>query len=336
MNGMVSKIVAALLVIWLVPAGSLNAQHAADRFWPQWRGPFATGVSRTATPPIEWSETKNVRWKVPIPGRSSSTPVVWGDRIFLLTAVATDPATMAGLAPRGSVPAPSPHKFIVMALERKTGKTIWERVAREETPHERHQENGTWASSSAVTDGEIVIASFESRGLHAYDMNGTRVWEKDLGDKRMRSQFGEGSTPALFGRYLVYVWDHQGDSFVVALDKRSGEEIWRQPRKEIDSWATPLITMVNGRAQVITGAMNQIRAYDLETGAPVWHTAGLTMNPIPSPVAEDGVAVLMSGFRGNSLKAINLAVAKGDITGASTSSAVTAQHWCSSTGPRSR
>jgi outer membrane protein assembly factor BamB len=141
------------------------------------------------------------------------------------------------------------------------------------------------------------------------------VWEKDLGDKRMRSQFGEGSTPALHGRFLVYVWDHQGESFIVALDKKSGEEIWRQPRKEIDTWATPLVTVVNGRAQVVTGAMNQIQAYDLETGTPLWHTAGLTMNPIPSPVAEDGIAVLMSGFRGNSLKAINLAAAKGDITG---------------------
>ena len=306
---------AALLIFVLTPGGLLTAQASADRFWPQWRGPFATGVSRTATPAVEWSETKNVRWKVPIPGRSSSTPVIWGDRIFLLTAVPVDPATMAGLAPRGSVPAPSPHKFVVMAIDRKTGKTLWERVAREETPHERHQENGTWASSSAVTDGEIVIASFESRGVHAYDMNGTRVWEKDLGDKRMRSQFGEGSTPALHGRFLVYVWDHQGDSFIVALDKRTGEEIWRQPRKEIDTWSTPLITVVNGKAQVVTGAMNQIQAYDLETGAPVWHTAGLTMNPIPSPVAEGGVAVLMSGFRGNSLKVVNLAAAMGDITG---------------------
>lgn len=305
----------ALLIFVCAPDERASAQQAADRFWPQWRGPFATGVSRTATPPVEWSETKNIRWKVSIPGRSSSTPVIWGDHVFVLTAVAKDPATVAGLAPRGSVPAPSPHQFIVMALDRKTGKTIWERVAREATPHERHQENGTWASSSAVTDGEVVIATFESRGLHAYDLKGNLVWEKDLGIKRMRSQFGEGSTPALHGRFLVYVWDHQGDSFIVALDKNTGAEIWRQPRKEIDTWATPLITTVNGKAQVITGAMNQIVAYDLETGAPIWHTAGLTMNPIPSPVAEDGIAVLMSGFRGNSLKAINLAAAKGDITG---------------------
>lgn len=294
---------------------ALDAQPAADRFWAQWRGPHATGVSRTATPPTEWSETKNVRWKVPIPGRSSSSPIVWNDRIFLLTAVPVDPASGTNLPLRGSVPPQTPHKFIVMAIDRATGKTLWEQVAREETPHERHQENGTWASTSAVTDGQVVIASFESRGIYAYDLNGKKLWEKDLGDKQMRSQFGEGSTPALHGRYVVLVWDHQGQSFIVALDKTNGQELWRQPRNEIDTWATPLITTVNGKAQVIAGAMNQTYAYDLETGAIVWTGPGLTMNPIPSPVFEDGVAVLMSGFRGNMARGVRLADAKGDITG---------------------
>lgn len=312
--GVAFTLAAAALLSPVVP--SVQAEQAgADRFWGQWRGPHMTGVSRTATPPAEWSETKNIRWKVPIPGRSSSSPVVWNDRIFLLTSVAADPATVAGLAPRGSVPAPSPHKFVVMAIDRKTGKTLWEQVVREETPHERHQENGTWASTSAVTDGEVVIASFESRGIYAFDLNGKKLWEKDLGDKRMRSQFGEGSTPALHGKHLVHVWDHQGESFIVALDKSTGAELWRQPRKEIDTWATPLITTVNGKPQVIVPAMNQIQSYDLETGAVVWYSAGLTMNPIPSPVVEDGLAILMSGFRGNSLKAVTLADARGDITG---------------------
>ncbi|NQW02729.1 MAG: PQQ-binding-like beta-propeller repeat protein [Acidobacteria bacterium] len=318
MNRRVSACVASLVggfwVIGSVLGATSPAQQSGDDFWGQWRGPFATGVSKTATPPVEWSETKNIQWKVAIPGRSSSTPIVWGDRVFLLTAVPADPASTAGLPPRGSVPAPSLHKFMIMTLDRRTGKTLWEKVVREETPHERHQENGTWASSSALTDGEIIIAPFESRGLYAFDMDGTPIWEKDLGDKRMRSQFGEGTTPVLSGPFLVYVWDHQGQSFIVALNKHTGEELWRQPRNEIDTWATPLITTVNGKGQVITGAMNQIQAYDLETGAPIWHTTGLTMNPIPSPVAEDGIAILMSGYRGNRLKAINLAEAKGDIT----------------------
>jgi outer membrane protein assembly factor BamB len=286
----------------------------ADHYWPQWRGPHATGVSNFATPPTEWSETKNLRWKVEIPGRGSGTPVIWGDRVFVLTAVPAGATGAASHAPLGGAPRTT-HKFMVLALDRKTGKVLWERVASEEVPHEAsHPQNGTWASSSAITDGERVYAYFESRGLFAYDMNGTLVWQKDLGHKMMRMQFGEGTTPALHGRHLVVVWDHQGQSFIAAFDKASGQELWRKTRDEIDTWATPLIVDVNGRAQVVTPAMRHIRSYDLETGDVVWETAGLTMNPIPSPVADSGVAILMSGFQGNSLKAIRLADAKGDIT----------------------
>lgn len=291
-----------------------NTQPAAERFWPQWRGPHATGVSTTATPPIEWSDTKNIRWKVEIPGRGSASPVIWGDRLFLLTAVPSGIPLDASHAPRGG--APSPHKFLVLAIDRATGKVVWERTAREEAPHESsHPENGTWASSSAITNGAIVIASFESRGLYAYDVSGKPLWQTDLGDKAMRNHFGEGSTPALYGNTLIVVWDHTGESFVTALDARTGKEIWRQKREEIDTWATPLVVQQAGRAQVIVPGMNRVQSYDLETGAVVWHTAGLTMNPIPSPVADDSFVYLMSGFRGNSLKAIRFGGARGDITG---------------------
>ena len=307
-------------LMWLLLEGvSAGQQSPANRYWGQWRGPDLTGVSRTATPPTEWSETKNVRWKVEIPGRGSATPVVWGDRVYLLTAVPVGITGDAQHAPRGSVQPRVPHKYTLLAIDRKTGKTVWERVAKEELPHEAsHGENGTWASASAITDGQHIIASFESRGYYAYDMNGNLVWQKDLGDKGMRNTFGEGSTPALSGNHLVIVWDHiTKPSFVVALDKATGKELWRKERDEIDTWATPLITTVNGRAQAIVPAMNRIISYDLQTGDVVWQSAGLTMNVIPSPVVQDGLAILMSGFRGNSLKAIKLAEAKGDITGTS-------------------
>jgi outer membrane protein assembly factor BamB len=215
--------------------------------------------------------------------------------------------------PRGARPVA--HRYVVMALDRKTGNVVWEQTAREELPHESsHPENGTWASPSAITDGEHVFAHFESRGLYAYDMNGKPIWQKDFGDKVMRQQFGEGSTPALYGNRLVVVWDHQGQSFIAALDKRTGEEIWRQNRDEIDTWATPLVVPHDGRVQVITNAMNRVRAYDLETGEVIWHAPGTTMNAIPSPVSEDGIVYLASGFRGNNLKAIRLAGATGDLT----------------------
>jgi outer membrane protein assembly factor BamB len=306
--------VSTLLAAILVASVRAAPEGEADRYWPQWRGPYATGVSRSATPPLEWSETKNVRWKVELPGRGSGTPVVWGDRLFILTAVPVGAGGAGGHAPLGGGQL-VPHKFTVLAMDRKTGKIIWERVAKQEAPHEAsHPQNGTWASSSAIADGEHVIAYFESKGIFVYDMTGTLIWEKDLGDKRMRQQFGEGSTPALRGNRLVIVWDHQGQSFIVALDKRTGQELWRQNRTEIDTWATPLIVDVSGRAQVVVPAMNRITSYDLETGQIVWHAPGLTMNPIPSPVAEDGVAILMSGFQGNMLRAIRLADARGDVS----------------------
>jgi outer membrane protein assembly factor BamB len=296
---------------------SLGAEPnpAAERAWPQWRGPHNTGVSRHANPPVEWSETKNVRWKIEIPGRGAGSPVIWGDRLFLLTAVPVGEVGTTSQAAREAAPVRDVHRYAVMAIDRGTGKVIWSRTAREAAPHEGvHHQHGTWASTSAITDGEHVIASFESRGLYAYDMNGTLVWETDLGDKRMRNEFGEGSTPALHGNTLVQVWDHQGQSFIVALDKRTGKELWRKERDEIDSWATPLIVEHNGRAQVVTSAMNQVRSYDLETGELVWHSEGLTMNPIPSPVAGDGMVFVTSGFRGNKLQAIRLAEARGDLS----------------------
>jgi outer membrane protein assembly factor BamB len=294
---------------------STPVQQPADRYWPQWRGPHATGASDTATPPVEWGEDKNIRWKIEIPGRGSASPVVWGDRVYLLTAVPVGVAGAAQHNPRGGQNL-SPHKYIVMAIDRATGKTVWEQVAREEAPHEAsHSDNGTWASPSAIVDGEHVIASFESRGYYAYDMTGKLVWSKDFGDKRMRSQFGEGSTPALYGNTLVIVWDDQGQSFIVAVDKRTGEELWRKNRDEIDTWATPLVVPVGGKPQVVVPAMNHITSYDLATGDVVWQTAGLTMNPIPSPVTDGTLAYLTSGYRGNSLKAIRLEGAKGDITG---------------------
>ena len=304
----------AALVMGSLALLQATPDTTSEKYWPQWRGPYATGVSKTADPPVEWSETKNIRWKVEIPGRGSGTPVIWGDKVFVLTAVPAVDNGAASHEPRGGQPR-VPHKFVVMALDRKTGKVAWERTAREHTPHEgAHAQWGTWASSSAITDGERVYAFFDSFGLYAYDMNGKLLWEKDLGDKKMRQEFGEGQTPVLHGNRIVVQWDHQGQSFITALDKLTGNEIWRADRQEIDSWGTPLVVEHGGRAQVIATAMRKVTSYDLETGKVVWESPGLTMNPIPSAVAEDGLVIVMSGFRGNQLRAVRLADAAGDIS----------------------
>ncbi len=299
----------ALVLLTLAGAGLAVSRVTADtvdRYWPSWRGPDHTGVSKTAQPPTTWGEGKNVRWKIAVPGRGAGTPVVWNDRVYISTAIPADPA--AGPA--------SVHRFVVMAINRQDGTIAWQQTAREEAPHEgTHQQFGTLASPSVVTDGQTVIASFESRGIFAFDINGTLLWQQDLGDKRMRNEFGEGSSPALYKDKLYVVWDHQGESFIAALDKRTGREVWKVARQEIDSWATPLVVEAPGGAQVVTGAMNRVRSYDAASGKLVWETGGLTMNPIPSPVSGGGLVFLMSGFRGNSLKAIRLADAKGDVTG---------------------
>jgi outer membrane protein assembly factor BamB len=296
-------------------SGQQGSDPSAEKFWAQWRGPYMTGVSKFAKPPIEWSETKNIKWKVEIPGRGSASPVVWGDRLYLLTAVPAGVPADEAHKPRGGLAQRGKHQFKVLAIDRKTGKTVWERVAREEEPHEAsHPDNGTWASSSAITDGQHVVAYFESRGLYVYDMDGKLVWQTDFGDKHMRNQFGEGSTPALFGNTLVVVWDHLNQpSYVIALDKRTGKELWRADHPEMDTWATPLVVDHAGRAQVIVNAMKRVRSYDLQTGQVVWEGPGTTMNVIPSPVYGNGMVFIMSGFQGNNLKAISLADAKGDI-----------------------
>ncbi|MXY23266.1 MAG: PQQ-like beta-propeller repeat protein [Acidobacteria bacterium] len=206
---------------------------------------------------------------------------------------------------------------MVLAFDRETGDILWERVAHEALPHEGYQQpNGSYASGSAVTDGERLYAFFGSWGLYAYDLDGEPLWEVDLGTRHMRNAFGEGTTPALYGDTLVVTWDHVGgQSFVAALDARTGEERWRSNRDEIDTWATPLVVEHDGRAQVVTPAMNQVYSYDLETGLTVWHSRGTTMNAIPSPVHADGMVYVMSGYRGNNLQAIRLADARGDIAG---------------------
>jgi len=313
-----AAVLPAFIIALLFEGAPLSGQSGAPgAHWPQWRGPHAAGSSTTANPPLTWSETRNVKWKAPLAGRGNSTPVIWGDRIFVTTAVPEGVTGEAQHAPRGGVPDRDVHRFVVMALDRHTGKTIWERTARTQAPHEgSHFENGTWASSSPITDGRGLYVYFESFGLYAYDLDGRLLWEKDFGDKRMRQEFGEGSTPALFGNTLVVVWDHlNGQSFVTAVDTRDGKELWRVPHAEIDTWATPLVVEVNGRAQVIVPAMERVRAYDLQNGGAVWESDGLTMNTIPSPVHADGLVFLMSGFRGNDLKAIRVADAKGNIDG---------------------
>ena len=315
------------LVSCLLAVSTLNvtAQEPADaqRFWPQWRGPEGTGVAPYADPPTSWSESSNIRWKVDIPGLGSATPVIWGDRVFVLTAipVGDEVSSTDGLFARlrrrvtGGTGVSRAQQFVVVALDRSDGSVVWERVTHEEVPHEGRHQTGTWASPSAVTDGEVLCAFFGSRGLYCYDLDGRSLWDADLGDMRIRMGFGEGASPVLYKDLLIVLWDHEGHSFIAAFDKRTGRERWRTPRDEMTSWTTPLVVELDGGAQVITSATGAVRAYDVETGAQVWEDEGVTLNAIPSPVSADGLVFVTSGYRGNRLAAIDLTTARGDITG---------------------
>ena len=198
------------------------------------------------------------------------------------------------------------HKFILTCLDRKSGKTIWTKTATESVPHEGHHRDHGFASASPVTDGEHVYVSYGSRGVFCFDMDGEKKWEKDLGDMRTRAGFGEGTSPSLHGETLVIKWDHEDDSFIAALNKRTGDELWRKERDEQTTWSTPFVVESGGKPVIVATGAGMVAAYDLKRGDIVWQTEGLTGNPIPSPVTDGEFVYVMSGFRGSKALAIKL------------------------------
>ncbi len=317
-----------LSLLLLLGAAFVHAQAPQHAHWPQWRGPFFNGMAR-GDAPTNWSDTTNIKWKTEIPGKGHSTPVVWGDRIFLTTAIPTGkpappaPATSAdqgegrrGRGAGGDTAPQAEHRFEVLCLDRKTGKIIWQRTAKVAAPHEGyHRVYGSFASNSPVTDGKHVYAFFGSRGLYAYDINGKLTWEKDFGvQMKIKLGFGEGTAPLLDGNRLFLVFDHEAESFMVALDKRNGKELWRVKRDELTSWSTPLAIDHGGRRQIIVAATRRVRSYDAETGKVLWEAGGLGGNVIPMPAYHNGVVYVMSGFRDPKLMAIKLGK-EGDLTG---------------------
>jgi outer membrane protein assembly factor BamB len=311
------RILTALILVLIGGSWALAAD--APDAWPNWRGPEFNGVAR-GDAQLTWSDKDHIAWKVQVPGRGQSSPVIWGDRLFLTTAV-----------PTGNTPAPAPasgqgayhggggpqaeQKLLVLAFDRKTGKQLWEKTAIVATPHEGfHGQYGSFASPSVVVDARHVIAFFGSRGVYCYTHDGQPVWQKDFGIKmRMIMNFGEGSSPALDGDKLVLLFDHEGDSFLVALDKNTGRELWRTPRPSGSTWSSPLIVTVGGKKQVLVSATRFVAGYDLENGKLIWQTTGLGRKVIPMPVVTDGVAFAMSGFMAPNLLAIRLG-REGDLT----------------------
>ena len=298
-----------------------TAKTAALDNWGQWRGPLATGEAPQGNPPLTWDEADgtNIRWKTEIPGRGLSTPVVWGDRVFLTTAIpfgeALPPKPSTAPGNHDNLSVTHRHKFVALAMERASGKILWQQTLREGLPQEQGHHTASLASNSPVTDGEHVFAFFGSFGLYCLDVKGKLIWKADFGAMQSLHGHGEGSSPALHGETLIINWDHEGKSFAVALNKRTGKERWRVERNEVTSWSSPIITLHDGKPQVIISGTSRIRGYDLDHGKVLWECGGLSSNIVASPVAGDGMVFAGSSYDKRALMGILLDGAKGDITG---------------------
>jgi outer membrane protein assembly factor BamB len=313
-----------LLTLWFclvsctVRAGDTEKERLDN--WPQWRGPLANGTAPHGAPPVHWDEKTNVKWKIALPGDGSATPIVWGDQVFVLTAIDTgrvaDAAVLAKDDPRFEKKTKAPttyHQFVVLSFDRTTGKERWRQIATEQVPHEGHHPSHSYAAGSPTTDGRFLYVSFGSRGIYCYDLAGKLQWRRDLGNMKTRYGWGEAVTPVIHGDTLIVNWDQEADSFLIALDARTGATRWKKDRDEPTSWNTPLVVEYKGRTQVIINGTKRARSYDLATGELLWQCGGQTVNAIPSPVAFDELAICVSGYRGAAARAIPLD-ATGDVT----------------------
>ena len=300
--------------------------------WNQWRGSTGNGGSVDAIPPTKWSDTENVKWKVAIPGRGSGSPIISGNKVFVVSGVLTEQGAKdakakaqqpqeqsrggnGGRRRRGrSIPLVE-MDFKIFCFDRSSGETLWEQTAITATPHQgTHSTNG-FASASPCTDGQHVYASFGSRGLYCYTMDGDLVWKRnDFGQMDTRNSFGEGSSPLLFEDKLILPWDHEGPSLIYALNKQTGETIWKADRNEPTNWGTPIVVSNGGQKQVVITGQSKVRAYDLESGKELWSCGGQTERPCATPVAIDDLVIVGSGHRGSYMGAFKLD-GTGDIAG---------------------
>ena len=289
-----------------------------EAHWPRWRGPNATGAVE-ADPPVKWTTEENVAWKVALPGHGKSTPIVWGDRLFVLAAVPTEEGTAEELAARKvneelrTETPTTKYAFLAMAFDRTTGEALWESLLTEQLPVAGNHSTTGYASYSPVADADGLYVSLGSYGVYGVDQGtGDVLWEFDLGPQITRRGWGEGGSPAVHGDTLLVVADQEVGSYIVALDKTTGEERWRRERPEVSTWTTPLVVEAAGKTQAIVNGTTAARSYDLETGEVLWSCDGQTTNASPAPVSDGERVLITSGYRG-SLAVVLPLDGKGDL-----------------------
>jgi outer membrane protein assembly factor BamB len=312
----ISLVLTLFLITGIVVINStVGAKTEAS--WPQWRGPSGQGVSAEKNLPATWTVSKNIKWKVAIPGRGHSSPIVWGNRIFLTTAIEGELVEGAKAAPHtldnkpfvhpDSIGANRKHQFKVIAVNRENGKVLWEQTAFEGTPYDDRHRKSSYAASTPATDGTTVFAFFGTEGLFAYDMSGKLKWKADLG-KLGTVGMGTGTSPLVYENLVIVQCDEENgeSSFIVGVDKKTGKEAWRTPRKVQVSWSTPLLVRTAKRAELITSGTEFVISYDPATGKELWRHKGVESNAIPSPVANNEMVFISAGYPAKIAMAINL------------------------------
>lgn len=318
---------AYLLIVCLL-GGAANAHPAvgapARSNWPQWRGPGNSGVSPEKDLPTEWSDSKNIDWKTPIPGRGHSSPVVWGKRIFLTTSLEGPVVPGAGAVKHmiqgkeflhpDSVGADRSYTLRVLCLDSETGRILWERTAYEGTAYDNRHRKNSYASPTAVTDGRHVYVFFGSEGLYCYDFNGKLVWKTSLGGIATMGM-GAGTSPVLYENLVILQCDQDtGEgSFIAAVDKKTGKQVWKVSRKDPTSWATPILIRTTQRTELVASGSETVTSYDPATGKELWRAKGVQSNAIPTPVTNGEMVFVSAGYPAKRVLALRLG-GSGDLT----------------------
>ena len=325
----VTVLAVALLILPFVlttgaTAGAANAPRPGVD-WPQFRGINASGIAEGFSLPITWNaaDGTNVVWKTPVPGLGLSSPIVWGDDLFISTSISGKAGANLKVGLYGdiaSVQDDTPHEWRVYALDKRTGAIKWQRTAYKGVPKVKRHTKSSHANSTLATDGERIIAFFGSEGLYAYDMQGTLLWQKDLGllDAAYymvpEAQWETGSSPVLHDGMVIIQADVLEGSFLAMFDAKDGREVWRVPRNDVPTWSTPTIHTVNGQTQILVNGMRQVGAYDFKTGKPIWTLSGGGDIPVPTPVVGEGLVYITNAHGAMSPVYAVRDTAKGDVS----------------------